>query len=312
MPPHVAELFAPRPPLKFLPPIDIEPGKRSTPAISGVAQYLSILNTVDDNYTPTESWLQKQQREKKERAIQYQKELEEKIKNWNPNTDPQVRGDAYKTLFIARLSYEVVEGDLEKEFSRFGPIERIRVVREQETNKSRGYAFIVFERERDLKVAYNSADGISIKGRKILVDVERGRTVKSWKPRMLGGGLGGRHYTKPHLLRTLAGNGRDFRASDRGGFGGRGRGGYNGSSGGYRGGSRRGGDDRYSGQRRFDDRRETRRDDRRDDRGGDRRSDYRDRRDYQSSGSRYDDRRSGDRDRGGRRDYRDRSPGRRY
>lgn len=100
---------------------------------------------------PTESWLQIQQREKKEKQQAHVKALEQKATEWNPSSDPQVRGDAYKTLFISRLSYDVVESDLETEFARFGPIERIRVVREHETNKSRGYAFIVFERERDLK-----------------------------------------------------------------------------------------------------------------------------------------------------------------
>ena len=39
--------------------------------------------------------------------------------------DPQVRGDAFKTLFVARLSYDTTEKDLEREFGRFGPIERV-------------------------------------------------------------------------------------------------------------------------------------------------------------------------------------------
>lgn len=39
--------------------------------------------------------------------------------------DPQVRGDAFKTLFVARLSYETTENDLRREFERFGPIERV-------------------------------------------------------------------------------------------------------------------------------------------------------------------------------------------
>ena len=34
--------------------------------------------------------------------------------------------------------------------------------------------------------AYKHADGKKIDGRRILVDVERGRTVKSWRPRRLG------------------------------------------------------------------------------------------------------------------------------
>jgi U1 small nuclear ribonucleoprotein len=43
-----------------------------------------------------------------------------------PNEDPNVRGDAFKTLIVARLSYDADERDLEKEFGRFGPIERVR------------------------------------------------------------------------------------------------------------------------------------------------------------------------------------------
>ncbi|KAI4822426.1 hypothetical protein KUCAC02_007977 [Chaenocephalus aceratus] len=39
--------------------------------------------------------------------------------------------------------------------------------------------------------AYKHADGKKIDGRRVLVDVERGRTVKGWHPRRLGGGLGG-------------------------------------------------------------------------------------------------------------------------
>lgn len=38
--------------------------------------------------------------------------------------------------------------------------------------------------------AYKNADGKKIDGRRVLVDVERGRTVKGWRPRRLGGGLG--------------------------------------------------------------------------------------------------------------------------
>lgn len=36
-----------------------------------------------------------------------------------------MRGNALKTLFVARLSYDVKEEDLAREFGRFGPIERV-------------------------------------------------------------------------------------------------------------------------------------------------------------------------------------------
>jgi len=46
--------------------------------------------------------------------------------------------------------------------------------------KSRGYAFIEFEHKKDMKEAYKQADGRKIEGRRVVVDVERGRTVENW------------------------------------------------------------------------------------------------------------------------------------
>ena len=43
----------------------------------------------------------------------------------DPNSDPQARGDPFCTLFVSRLSYETTELDLEGEFGKFGPIERV-------------------------------------------------------------------------------------------------------------------------------------------------------------------------------------------
>ena len=43
----------------------------------------------------------------------------------NPHEDPNIRGDAFKTLIVARLDYRADEQDLEREFGRFGPIERV-------------------------------------------------------------------------------------------------------------------------------------------------------------------------------------------
>lgn len=63
------------------------------------------------------------------------------------------------------------------------------------------------------KAAYKDADGLKILGRRILVDVERARTVKGWKPRRLGGGLGGReqkssgshHHGQPYNSSSSSG-----------------------------------------------------------------------------------------------------------
>lgn len=94
----------------------------------------------------------------------------------SPTSDANIYGDAYKTLFVGRLAFETTEKRLQREFEEFGPVVRVRVVRDRHGN-SRGYGFVEFANEDDLKVAYRRADGRKIDGRRILVDVERGRTV---------------------------------------------------------------------------------------------------------------------------------------
>jgi len=78
------------------------------------------------------------------------------------------------TLFVGRLSYETNEKKLRREFEAYGTIRNIVMVDDLD-GKPRGYAFIEFEKEEDLMNAYKKSDGKKIDGRRIVVDVERGR-----------------------------------------------------------------------------------------------------------------------------------------
>ena len=44
-----------------------------------------------------------------------------------------LQGDPFKTLFVGRLSYEVTERKLKREFEEFGPIKRVRLVHDKNT-----------------------------------------------------------------------------------------------------------------------------------------------------------------------------------
>ncbi|KAF8866795.1 hypothetical protein BDZ45DRAFT_577871 [Acephala macrosclerotiorum] len=161
LPPNLLALFAPRPPLRFLPPSDHPAGERKTREITGIAQFLPQLKEYieTDDYTPTESWLQKHDRKKLEKKERQEKLLKEGPLSYKPQEDPNIRGDAFKTLIVARLAYDATEQDLESEFGRFGPIERIRIVtdthqaekKNKKLKKHRGYAFVVYEREKDMR-----------------------------------------------------------------------------------------------------------------------------------------------------------------
>lgn len=159
LPPPLLALFQPRPPVKYIPPQDTSPEERGQKAsqIGGIAGFLSQLQQYkeEDHYEPTESWIQKRDRERYEKRQKLLEIQREDFAEYKPEEDSKIKGDAFKTLFVGRLAYDVRESDLEREFGRFGPIERIRIVKDETSDKpkkpSRGYAFIVFEREKDCK-----------------------------------------------------------------------------------------------------------------------------------------------------------------
>jgi len=79
LPPNLLALFAPRPPLRWVPPSDHAPEERKTANIGGVAAFLPQLQEYKetDKYVPTESWLQRKDRIKLEKKQQQEKLLKE-------------------------------------------------------------------------------------------------------------------------------------------------------------------------------------------------------------------------------------------
>jgi len=221
MPPALLALFAPRLPLQFKPPIP----RRTAMQLTGIGEYADCFLPKSE-LKPVEIIETAKQRKAKLQAKKmesHQIVLAERAKNWDPKNNPNATSDAYKTLFVARLSYDIDKNDLRDEFERYGPVKQIVLVRNKETKKPRGYAFIEFESSHDLKDAFRRADGRKLKGRRILVDVERGRTVPDWKPRKLGGGLGGTRLGGPDQNRKYSG--REETSSRRAGGSERGAGG---------------------------------------------------------------------------------------
>ncbi|KAH7579833.1 Eukaryotic RNA Recognition Motif (RRM) profile [Nakaseomyces glabratus] len=134
-----------------------------------------------------------------------QREVEQQLLQWDPLSDNHMRDtDPYKTVFVGRLPYDTDEVQLQKVFAKYGEIVRVRVVRDKQ-NKSRGYAFVLFKETDSARVCTRDIGvhrGIQINGRRCIVDIERGRTIKFFKPRRLGGGLGGRGYQSLHSEHT--------------------------------------------------------------------------------------------------------------
>ncbi|CRH00687.1 U1 small nuclear ribonucleoprotein, putative [Plasmodium relictum] len=186
MPPHILILFQARPLLNYYKPIK----KKKPKEYSGLADFL---NYFEEGEPPPkiklENTKERKERKKKEKIMYNELMLKEKRRNYDPFKNEDLTNDPKKTLFIGRLSYEVNEKRLKKEFEIYGKIRKVKIIYDKD-NKPRGYAFVEFEHTKSLNQAYNLADGKKIDNRRILVDIERGRTIKNWLPRRLGGGKG--------------------------------------------------------------------------------------------------------------------------
>ena len=235
MPDNIRATFMPDPPLRHLPPPKRKRPKAYTPeglvpvkqesgipkdignvsasgrkatGLTGVAAFMaqfertSAPKRVLQSTSKTLKELKKKKREEKLKEVmgplieEYRKEQREssgEFRNMN----------CYNTLFVGRLAYEVTERKLLREFESFGAVKDIKLVPVkggEREGKSKGYAFVEFEQEDDMKRAYRSADGMRIEGREIVVDVERGHTVPNWLPRRLGGGLGGTRWVYCYVM----------------------------------------------------------------------------------------------------------------
>lgn len=70
------------------------------------------------------------------------------LQSGNPFTQEGVTSDPKKTIIVGRLNYDTTEEKLKEEFSIYGDIKMVRLVKDKQGH-SRGYAFIEFFQKRD-------------------------------------------------------------------------------------------------------------------------------------------------------------------
>ncbi|XP_041093493.1 U1 small nuclear ribonucleoprotein 70 kDa [Polyodon spathula] len=145
LPPNLLALFAPRDPVPYLPPLEKLPHeKHHNQPYSGIGSFIRHFEDPRDAPPPTraETRDERLERKRREKIEKRQSDVETELKLWDPHNDPNAQGDAFKTLFVARVNYDTTESKLRREFEVYGPIKRIYIVFNKSSGKPRGYAFI--------------------------------------------------------------------------------------------------------------------------------------------------------------------------
>merc|ERR1719153_118663 len=92
-----------------------------------------------------------------------------------------------KCIGIFGLSLYTTERELEAEFGKFGPMEKVQVVLDGHSGRSRGFAFIYYENVEDATEARTSMSGVELDGRKIRVDYSITKRAHTPTPGMYRG-----------------------------------------------------------------------------------------------------------------------------
>ncbi|XP_057211500.1 transformer-2 protein homolog alpha isoform X1 [Triplophysa rosa] len=91
-------------------------------------------------------------------------------KDSNSHGDVRANPEPNTCLGVFGLSLYTTERDLREVFSRYGALAGVNVVYDQRTGRSRGFAFVYYERIDDAKEAMERANGMELDGRRIRVD----------------------------------------------------------------------------------------------------------------------------------------------
>ncbi|MBN2542090.1 RNA-binding protein [bacterium] len=83
-------------------------------------------------------------------------------------------------IYAGNLDFSVQENDLKEAFSKHGTVNEVRLITDDRTGRSKGFAFIEMPNEEEAKASIESLNGFDLKGREI--------NVNEAKPRNKGGG----------------------------------------------------------------------------------------------------------------------------
>ncbi|KAI6661870.1 Transformer-2 protein-like protein alpha-like [Oopsacas minuta] len=75
-----------------------------------------------------------------------------------------------RVLGVFGLNIDTKEKEVKDVFRRFGPMEKVVIVYDHQTGRSRGFAFVYFEDVADAEDAKETMNGFDMQGRKIRVD----------------------------------------------------------------------------------------------------------------------------------------------
>ncbi len=98
-------------------------------------------------------------------------------------------------LYVGNLPFSADESQIESAFAEFGAVSQVQIVRDRETQRPRGFAFVTMATAEEAQAAISGLHGKDLGGRSITVNEARPKEDRPQRsfdgPRGGGGGYGG-------------------------------------------------------------------------------------------------------------------------
>lgn len=137
---------------------------------------------------------------------------------------------------MGNLPYTATEEDVTDLFAAYGPVDRVKIITDRETGRSKGFAFVTLGDQSQLNASIEALDGQDFQGRALRVNASEPKEPRpgGFRSGGGGGGYGGERRGGGGGGYKGGGGGGGYGGDRRGGGGG----GYKGGGGGYKGGGR--------------------------------------------------------------------------
>jgi RNA recognition motif-containing protein len=82
-------------------------------------------------------------------------------------------------IFVSNISFKVREQALSELFSTYGEVTSVRIIKDKETKRSKGYGFVEMANDDEANAAINALNGTSHFERAIVVAEAKGKKESS-------------------------------------------------------------------------------------------------------------------------------------
>src|SRR5712692_10403880 len=97
-----------------------------------------------------------------------------------------------KNLYVGNLPHSTTETELRNLFQAHGAVEKVSMVTDRETGRSRGFAFVEMTDSGEAEKAIAALNGTELGGRALKINEAKPKTDRPGGGQRFGGGGGGR------------------------------------------------------------------------------------------------------------------------